>query len=198
MDLLWLWIVLGVVVLIIIFIIGLYNSLVHLNMRVKEAWSDITVQLKRRADLFGNLVETVKSSAKFEKGTLEKVTEARAGLTEAIKSGATPSQVAKAENVLTRTIGGLNFEAYPQLQSVGNYGKMMDEISDTEDKIQAARRFYNGGVRDFNVKIQVFPNNLFASMLGFKAYDLFETEDAEELAKGQDASKSNVSFDDEK
>ena len=196
MDLLWLWILLGVVVLVVVFIIGLYNSLVHLNMRVKEAWSDITVQLKRRADLFGNLVETVKSSAKFEKETIQNVTEARAGLTDAIKKGATPAEVAKAENVLTKTIGGLNFEAYPQLQAVANYGKLMDEISDTEDKIQAARRFYNGGVRDFNVKIQVFPNNLFAKMLGFTGYDLFEAEDRVELEKGQDASKSNVSFDD--
>jgi LemA protein len=195
MDLLWLWILLGVVALLIIFIIALYNSLVHLNMRIKEAWSNIAIQLKRRADLFGNLVETVKGSAKFEKETIEHVTEARAGLTDAIKKGAAPAEVAKAENVLTKTIGGLNFEAYPQLQSVGNYGKLMDEISDTEDKIQASRRFYNGGVRDFNVKIQVFPNNLFAKMLGFKEYDLFETEDREELEKGQDASKSNVSFD---
>lgn len=194
MDLLWLWITLGVIGLIIIFIVGLYNSLVNLNMRVKEAWSDITVQLKRRADLFGNLVETVKGSAKFEKETLQNVTDARSGLTEAIKKGAAPAEVAKAENVLTRTIGGLNFEAYPQLQAVANYGKLMDEISDTEDKIQAARRFYNGGVRDFNVKIQVFPNNLFAKKLGFSAYDLFETEDSEELAKGQDAAKSNVQF----
>lgn len=195
MDLLWLWILLGVIVLVVVFIIGLYNSLVHLNMRVKEAWSDITVQLKRRADLFGNLVETVKGSAKFEKSTLEHVTEARAGLTEAIKSGAAPAEVAKAENVLTKTIGGLNFEAYPQLQAVANYGKLMDEISDTEDKIQAARRFYNGGVRDFNVKIKVFPNNLFAKTLGFQEYDLFEVEDRVDLEKGQDASKSNVSFD---
>ncbi|MCL1929842.1 LemA family protein [Candidatus Saccharibacteria bacterium] len=195
MNLLWLWILLGVVVLVIVFIIGLYNSLVHLNMRVKEAWSDITVQLKRRADLFGNLVETVKGSAKFEKGTIEHVTEARAGLTEAIKKGAAPAEVAKAENVLTKTIGGLNFEAYPQLQTVANYGKLMDEVSDTEDKIQAARRFYNGGVRDFNVKIKVFPNNLFASILGFKEYELFEVEDRADLEKGQDASKSNVSFD---
>jgi LemA protein len=191
----WLIILIAVVLLIAVFIVALYNSLVHLNMRVKEAWSDITVQLKRRADLFGNLVETVKGSAKFEKSTLENITEARAGLTDAIKKGAAPAEVAKAENVLTKTIGGLNFEAYPQLQTVTNYGKLMDEVSDTEDKIQAARRFYNGGVRDFNVKIQVFPNNLFANFLGFKAYDLFETDDREELAKGQDASKSAVSFD---
>ena len=194
MDLLWLWILLGIIVLVVIFIIGLYNSLVHLNMRVKEAWSDIGVQLKRRADLFGNLVEAVKGSAHFEKGVLESVTNARAGLTEAIKNG-TPTEVAKAENILTKTIGGLNFEAYPEVQTVANYGKLMSEISDTEDKIQAARRFYNGGVRDFNIKIKVFPNNIFASKLGFKKYDLFETEDREDLEKGQDASKSNISFD---
>ncbi|GHU08722.1 LemA protein [Alphaproteobacteria bacterium] len=195
-DLLWLWIVLGVIVLAVIFIIALFNSLVRLNNRVKKAYSDINVWLKQRADLLGNLVETVKGSAKFEKSTIEQVTKARAGITDAVKGGAAPAELARAENVLTRTIGGLNFEAYPQLQTVGNYKELMTQISDIEEKIQSGRRFYNGGVTEFNIKIESFPNNLFANMLGFKKYDLFETEDRAELEKGQDASKSNVSFED--
>jgi LemA protein len=193
-DLTWLWITLGVLVVIVLFVIGLFNSLVRLNNRVKKAYSDINIWLKQRADLLGNLVETVKGSAKFEKETIEKVTEARAGITEAVKNGATPAQLAKAENVLTRTVGGLNFEAYPNLQTVANYKELMTQIADIEDKIQAGRRFYNGGVTEFNTKIETFPNNLFANVLKFTKYDFFETDDRAELEVGHDASKSKVSF----
>jgi LemA protein len=182
------------VVVVLLFIVALYNSLVRLNMRVKEAWSDIGVQLKRRADLLGNLVDTVKASAKFEQSTIENVTKARTGLTEAIDGKATPAQVAKAENALTKVIGGLNFEAYPQLKTTENYGKLMDEISDTEDKIQASRRFYNNGVMSLNVKIKTFPNNIFAGILGYKEREMFEPEQREDLEKGHDASKSTVNF----
>lgn len=189
----WLIITLVVVAVIILFIIGLYNSLVKLHTRVKEAWSDIGVQLKRRADLFGNLIETVKASAKFEKGTIENVTKARTGLASALAEKASPAQLAEADSVLNRAIN-VAVEAYPQLKTTENYGKMMDEISDTEDKIQASRRFYNSGVASFNIKIKTFPNNIFASMLGYKPEELFETKDREDLEKGHDASKSQVNF----
>jgi LemA protein len=102
--------------------------------------------------------------------------------------------VAKAENALSRVVGGLNFEAYPQLRATENYGKLMDEISDTEDKIQASRRFYNNGVMTLNAKIKVFPNNIFAKTLGFTEQEMFETEDREALAQGHEASKSTVNF----
>jgi LemA protein len=193
-DLTWVWIILGVLLVIVLFVITLFNSLVRLNNRVKKAYSDINVWLKQRADLLGNLVETVKGSAKFEKDTIEKVTEARAGITKAVKDGATPTELAKAENVLTKTVGGLNFEAYPNLQTVANYKELMSQIADIEEKIQAGRRFYNGGVTEFNIKIESFPNNLFANILKFSKYDLFETDDRAELEVGHSASKSKVSF----
>ncbi|MDR3125649.1 MAG: LemA family protein [Candidatus Nomurabacteria bacterium] len=193
-DLVWLWIVLGLLALVAIFIIALFNSLVRLNNRVKKAYSDINIWLKQRADLLGNLVETVKGSAKFEKETIEKVTEARSGITEAVKNGAAPAELAQAENVLTKTVGGLHFEAYPNLQTVGNFKELMTQISDIEDKIQSGRRFYNGGVTEFNTKIETFPNNLFANILKFTKYDFFETEDRAELETGHSADKSTVSF----
>jgi LemA protein len=194
MENIWIIVAIAVLAIAVLFIIVLYNSLVRLNLRVKEAWSDIGVQLKRRADLLGNLVDTVKASAKFEQTTIENVTKARTGLTSALDGNATPAQVAKAENALTRVVGGLNFEAYPQLRATENYGKLMDEISDTEDKIQASRRFYNNGVMTLNAKIKVFPNNIFAKTMGFTEQEMFEPEEREALAKGHDASKSTVNF----
>jgi LemA protein len=190
----WLIVIIVVIVIILIWIWALYNGLVKLNIRVNEAWSDIAVQLKRRADLFGNLVETVKASANFEQSTIENVTKARTGLTNALDGRAAPADIAKAENNMNALLKDFNVENYPQLKTVENFGSMMTEISDTEDKIQASRRFYNSGVAQFNTKIKMFPNNIFAKHLGFSARDMFDTDDRAELEKGQDASKSNVDF----
>lgn len=168
-------IVAGVIVL---SIVAIYNGLIRSRNRVDESWSDIDVQLKRRHDLIPNLIETVKGYAKHEKEVFEKVTKAR---TEAI-GAQTVQEKDKAENMLSGALKSLFAvaEAYPDLKANENFGKLQDELTDTEDKIQASRRFYNGNVRDFNTKIQVFPTNIFANMLGFKAYEFFEVEGEEE------------------
>lgn len=171
-------ILLVVVALIVGWFIGVYNSLIRLKNRVKEAWSDIDVQLKRRYDLIPNLVETVKGYAKHEEGVFTKVTEARSQAMQA--EG--PEAKAKAENMLSDTLKSLFAvaENYPDLKASTNFAKLQDEISDTENKIQAARRFYNGQVRDFNTKIEMFPTNMIAGMLNFKAWEYFEIENEEE------------------
>lgn len=181
MDLLWLWIVLGIVVLLGIIIWVTYNSLVTLKMRVDEAWSDITIQLKRRLDLIPNLVNSVKGYAAHESGVFEKVTEARANALNA----QSVQETAKAENQFEDTLKSLFAvaESYPDLKANQNFIQLQQELVDTEDKIQAARRFYNGGVRELNTKIQIFPNNLFAGMLGFKQREFFEID---EPAKAQE------------
>ena len=175
-----LWIVLGVVVLGAIFLIATYNGLVKLKVRVDEAWSDITVQLKRRYDLIPNLVNTVQGYAKHESGVFEKVTEARANALNA--QG--PAESAKAENMLTDALKSVFAvaEAYPDLKASQNFMQLQDELVDTEDKIQASRRFYNGSVRELNTKIKVFPNNVFAGMLGFSEKEFFELDDASNAA----------------
>jgi len=171
------YIFLGIVVILIIFIITLYNGLIRLNNRAKEAFSDIDVQLKRRYDLIPNLVETVKGYMQHEAQTLQKVTEAR---TQAMNAGSLKEK-AQAENQLSNTLKSLFAvsENYPNLKASENFLKLQDEISDTENKIQAARRFYNGQVRDFNTKIEIFPNNMFSQKLKFKKYEYFETEKKE-------------------
>lgn len=175
MELLWLWILIGVVVILGIFLWATYNSLVTLKIRVDEAWSDITVQLKRRLDLIPNLVNSVKGYAAHESGVFEKVTEARANALNA--KGV--KETAAAENQFEDALKSLFAvaEAYPDLKANQNFLQLQQELVDTEDKIQASRRFYNGGVRDLNTKIQVFPNNIFAGMLGFKQREFFEVED---------------------
>lgn len=172
-----LWVILVVVALIIFWLIGVYNSLIKLRNQTDEAWSDIDVQLKRRYDLIPNLIETVKGYAKHEKELFENVTKARAN---AINAKGVDEQ-GKAENMLEGTLKSLFAvaENYPDLKANQNFLKLQDELTDTENKIQAARRFYNGNVRDFNTKIQVFPNNMLAGMMGFKKYDFFELEQAE-------------------
>jgi LemA protein len=172
-------IVIGIVVVIGLYFWTTYNSLVRLNVRVDEAWSDITVQLKRRADLIPNLVESVKGYAKHEKEVFENVTTARAASInpENLKS---PSKAAKAEGELQSTLKTLFAvaEAYPQLQANDGFLNLQKELSDTEDKIMASRRFYNGGVRELNIKIKQFPATLFVRGLGFKEREFFEVEDA--------------------
>ncbi|MDR0591275.1 MAG: LemA family protein [Candidatus Nomurabacteria bacterium] len=172
----WLWIIIGVVVLLLLVIWGIYNSLVRLNVRVDEAWSDITVQLKYRADLIPNLVETVKAYAKHEKEAFENVTKARAGL---LNPSANVKAAAEAENAMTKALSGLFAiaENYPDLKANQNFAELQRQLQEVEDKIQAARRFYNGGVKDLNTKVKLFPSNIFASMLGFKVRDFFEVED---------------------
>lgn len=173
----WAWVIIAIVVILIIAAIAIYNGLVRLRMRVDEAWSDITVQLKRRSDLIPNLVETVKGYAKHESAVFEKVTEARASVMNATKQG--PAATAKAEGEFEGALKSLFAvsEAYPQLQAATNFQQLQAEITDTEDKIQASRRFYNGGVRDLNTKIQSFPDNIFAKMFGFSEREFFEVED---------------------
>ncbi len=172
------WIVLAILAAIIIWIISIYNGLIRLKNRVDEAWADIDVQLKRRYDLIPNLVETVKGYAKHERELFTKVTEARA---RAMQAGSVEDK-AQAENMLSQTLKSLFAvaENYPELKASENFAKLQDELTDTENKIQAARRFYNGQVRDFNTKIQIFPNNIIANMLGFKPREFFEIEQEEE------------------
>lgn len=168
-------IILGVVVLIGVYIWATYNSLVTLRIRVDEAWSDITVQLKRRADLIPNIVEAVKGYAAHEKGVFEAVTQARA---ETI-SAQTPAEAGLAENHMQQALKSIFAvaEAYPQLQASQNFLQLQSELVDTENKIQASRRFYNGGVREFNTKLHIFPNNLIAKSLKFTEREFFEVED---------------------
>jgi len=171
------WILIGVIAILIVWFIAVFNGIVSLRNRTQEAWSDIDVQLKRRHDLIPNLVETVKGYAKHEKELFEKVTEARAS---AMKAQG-PEEAGKAENMLSNTLKSLFAvaENYPQLRASENFQKLQDELTDTEDKIEAARRFYNGNVRDFNIKIQVFPNSLVAGMTGSKAFELFGMAEGE-------------------
>lgn len=172
-------IIIGVIVVIGIVVALIYNGLVRSKVRVDEAWSDITVQLKRRTDLIPNLVETVKGYAKHEKSVFEEVTKART----AIMDAKGVKDTAHADNMFEGALKSLFAvaEAYPDLKANENYKQLQEELVDTEDKIQASRRFYNGAVRDLNTKIQVFPTNIFAGMLGFSAREFFEVEDRKSI-----------------
>lgn len=169
--------------LLIFIVIGMYNSLITLKNRVEEAWSDMDVQLKRRYDLIPNLIETVKGYAAHESATLEKVTAARTAAMSAQSSGDSKAQL-EAENALSSTLKSIFAlsENYPDLKANTNFLELQKELADTENKIQASRRFYNGNVRDFNTKLQVFPTNMIANMLGFTAREFFEVENEAERA----------------
>lgn len=171
------WIILAIIVVVAAWLIFVFNSLIRLKNRTQEAFSDIDVQLKRRHDLIPNLVETVKGYAKHEKELFEKITQDRAN---AISATGIEAK-GKAENMLSETLKSIFAvaENYPDLKASQNFLKLQDEMSDTENKIQAARRFYNGNVRDFSTKIEVFPNNLVGGMLGFKKFEFFQTESGE-------------------
>jgi len=171
------WIILIVVVAVVLWVIAAFNSLVVLKNRAKEALSDIDVQTKRRYDLIPNLVETVKGYASHEKQLFEKVTQARAA---AINATGLSSK-AEAENMLSGTLKSLFAvaENYPDLKASTNFLELQRELTDTEDKVQASRRFYNTNVRDLNIKIEVFPANLIANIFGFKQMELFESKDSE-------------------
>ena len=176
-----LWIIIGVPVLLIGWIIAAYNRFVRFTNRAKEAWSDIEVQMKRRYDLIPNLVETVKGYATHEAGTLQKVTDMR---TRAMNATA-PAEKAEAENMLSGALKSLFAvsENYPDLKANTNFIELQRELSDTENKIQAARRFYNGVVMELNTKLQSFPSNLVGNMFGFKQSDFFQLGENEQAAK---------------
>ena len=175
-----------IILLIVLIVLGLwlivlYNGLIALRNRVKEAWSDIDVQLKRRHDLIPNLVESVKGYMRHEQGLLENITKLRSQAMDAQRAGDT-ANLAKTEGMLGQMLGSLRIavEAYPDLKANTNVTQLMDELSDTENKIMASRRFYNGQVRDFNTKVEVFPTNMIAGMLKFTKYEFFEIEDPAE------------------
>lgn len=174
-------IIIIVIVVLLAVVFGImYNGLVRLNVRANEAWSDITVQLKRRADLIPNLINTVKGYATHESSVFENVTAARAATVNATG----PAEAAQAENQFQGTLKSLFAvaEAYPDLKANQNFLDLQAQLTDTEDKIQASRRFYNGVVRDFNTKRTVFPTNIFANMLGFKKDKEFFDVDEAQLA----------------
>lgn len=170
------FIIFGVLFLALFFVVGLYNNFVKLSARSEEAWADIEVQLKRRYDLIPNLVETVKGYAKHEEGTLTKVIEARNA---AMANGKTLADQAKAQNMITdalKSVFALS-EAYPDLKANQNFLALQSELSDTENKIQAARRFYNGNVRDLNISVGTFPGNLIANAFHFTKKEYFDIPD---------------------
>lgn len=172
--------VLILLVAVAVFLIGIYNSLVSLKVKIKEAWSQIDVQLKRRADLIPNVVETVKGYAAHEKEVFENVTKARS----ALMNAQSPKEAGEADQMLQGALKSLFAiaEAYPELKAQEGFVNLQKELSDTEDKVAYSRQFYNSVVRQFNEKIVVFPNNLIAPMFGFKQEEFFEAEEKEREA----------------
>lgn len=177
-------IILIIAALIVLWVIFAYNGFVRLINRAKEAWADIDVQLKRRYDLIPNLVNTVKAYATHEAKVLEEVTRAR----NAAMNAGTLADRGQAENMLTGALKSLFAvsEAYPDLKANQNFAKLQDELADTENKIQAARRFYNTNVRDLNIKMDSFPSNIIAGMFNFSKMEFFE------LAEGDTAARNPV------
>lgn len=173
-----LWIVIGVIVLLVLAYIGMYNSLVSLRNQVKNAWSQIDVQLKRRHDLIPNLIETVKGYVKHERDTLENITKARTSAMQA--SGA--AAAGKAEGELSGAISKLMLvvENYPELKANQNFLALQEELSSTENKVGFSRQFYNDAVLRFNTKVETFPSNIVANMFGFKQAEFFEIQVATE------------------
>lgn len=168
-----------IVVVLGLVLVGLYNKLVSLRVRSQNAWSDIDVQLKRRADLVPNLVNTVKGYAAHERETLDAVTQARTRAVAAQSAG--PAERAAAEGELTNALRGLTVavEAYPQLQASGGFRDLQQQLASIEDAIQNARRYYNAVVRDFNTAVSTFPSNLFARSMGYKELEFFQAEEGE-------------------
>ena len=167
----------GCLLLVLAWVVGTFNVLVRLRQHCGESWSGIDTELKRRYDLIPNLVETVRGYATHERETLDRVIAAR---NRAVASTGSPQSQAADENALVgmlRQVMALS-EAYPQLKASGNFLHLQEELANTEDRIQAARRFYNANVRDLNTRIEVFPSNLIANMFGFKRAEFFEIEDA--------------------
>jgi LemA protein len=170
-------IIVGVIVVLAVLIFGIYNGLISARNRVKESWSGIDVQLKRRTDLIPNLVETVKGYAKHEKEVFENVTKARS----AMMTAGSAKAAGDASNMLTGALKSLFAvaEAYPELKASDNFKELQGELSDTETKIASSRQFYNANVLDFNTKIQTFPSMIIAGMFGFKEAEFFQAEEAD-------------------
>lgn len=170
------YVILGLALIVLLWIIGIYNSLIRLRQHVRDSWSGIDTELRRRYDLIPNLVNTVKGYAAHEKEVLTAVTEAR---THSLASTGSPSHQAADENVLVKQLGRLFAvsEDYPDLKASDNFLKLMQELSNTEDRIQASRRLYNGNVIDLNTRIEVFPSNIIASLFSFKHAEYFEIEE---------------------
>lgn len=176
------WIILAIIVLIVLWFIFAYNSFIRLITRAKEAWADIDVQLKRRYDLIPNLVNTVKGYAAHENNAFEKVTAARSA---AMNAGSSPADKGKAENMLTGALKSVFAiaEAYPDLKANQNFLELQRELSDTENKIQASRRFYNTNVRDLNISVDSFPKNIVAKTFSFGKMEFFELGEEDKAAK---------------
>jgi LemA protein len=177
-----LYVLIGLLAAVALYVIVTFNALVSLKNRVQEAWSDIEVQMKRRYNLIPNLIETVKGYVKHERGTLESVTKARA---EAMANQGRPSDQAASENMLAGALKSLFAlaENYPELKANQGFLDLQDDLAETEDKIQAARRYYNGSVRDLNVKIEQFPSNLIARAFTFIQAEFFELDEADAAAR---------------
>jgi LemA protein len=174
------WVVIAIVVLVLLWLVLTYNGLVTARNRTQEAWSEIDVELKRRHDLIPNLVQTVQGYMGHERGTLEAVTNARAG---AVAAGATgdPAKIGAAENMLSQSLRSLFAvsENYPDLKAISAFTNLQEQLTATEDKIEFSRRFYNGNVRDYNIKLQTLPTSLIAGVLGFKAFGFFQADEGD-------------------
>jgi len=174
------WVVIGIIVLVVLWLVFTYNGLVTARNRTQEAWSEIDVELKRRHDLIPNLVQTVQGYIGHERGTLEAVTNARAA---AVAAGATgdPSKIGAAENMLSQSLRSLFAvsENYPDLKAITAFTNLQETLTATEDKIEFSRRFYNGNVRDYNIKLQTLPTSLIAGALGFKPFAFFQADDGD-------------------
>jgi LemA protein len=174
------WIVIGIIVLVVLWLVFTYNGLVTARNRTQEAWSEIDVELKRRHDLIPNLVNTVQGYVGHERGTLEAVTNARAA---AVAAGATgdPAKIGQAENVLSQSLRSLFAvsENYPELKAITAFTNLQETLTATEDKIEFSRRFYNGNVRDYNIKLQTLPTSLIAGVLGFKPFGFFQADEGD-------------------
>ncbi len=174
------WVVLVVVLIVVLWLVFTYNGLISARNRTQEAWSEIDVELKRRHDLIPNLVNTVSGYMGHERGTLEAVTNARAN---AVAAGATgdPAKIGQAENVLSQSLRSLFAvsENYPDLKAISAFTNLQENLTATEDKIEFSRRFYNGNVRDYNIKLQTLPTSLIAGMLGFKPFGFFQADDTD-------------------
>ncbi|OGG30378.1 hypothetical protein A3A63_02955 [Candidatus Gottesmanbacteria bacterium RIFCSPLOWO2_01_FULL_46_9] len=175
-----LYISIGLIALLVLYVWSLYNGLVTESTQIDEAWGQIDIQLKRRTDLIPNLVETVKGYAKHEKTVFTDVTKART----ALMSAKTPGATAKADDMLTGALKSLFAvaEAYPQLKANDGFIQLQKELSDTEDKVAYARQFYNTQLMEYNLKVKVFPNTVVAGMLGFKEKEFFKAEESERKA----------------
>ena len=173
----WIWVVVGIIVILLIIVAITYNSLVVLRNKKDDQWSQIDVQLKRRADLIPNLVETVKGYAKHESDTLEEVIQARNSFT----SSKTPQEEMKSSNMLTDAVSKLFAlaESYPDLKANQNFMSLQNDLKETEEKIAIARQFYNDTVLTYNNKVQTVPTNIIASLFGFKKADFFEIQETE-------------------